>query len=51
MKKNKLWTDFVALAWCYNSLIEGDTHRIEDAYRILKKYNLVDKDGFWKGEE
>jgi hypothetical protein len=30
----------------YLSLFEGDTHQIEDAYKLMKKLGYVDEDGF-----
>lgn len=43
--------DFKRLADYFFSVMEGDTHLIEDAYTLLKKYNLCDADGFPIGDE
>ena len=51
MIKDELWVDFKLLASYSDSLIEGDTHRIEDAQKLLQKYNLMDEDGFWVEED
>ena len=40
-------SDFEELAICFSSLMDGDTHMIEDAFALLRKYNLVDEDNIW----
>jgi hypothetical protein len=35
----------------YLSLMEGDTHMIEDAYTLMKREGIVDEDGFQIYEE
>lgn len=30
----------------YLSLVEGDTHKIDDAYALMREYGIVDEDGF-----
>ena len=42
--KDELWMDFNSLASYWDSLMEGDTHHIEDAQKLLQKYNLMDED-------
>ncbi len=37
--------DFKLLAHYYMSLMEGDTHKIEDAMELLREYNFIDEDG------
>ena len=32
--------DFCSLAQCFASIMEGDTHRIDHGFAILKKYGL-----------
>ena len=34
------------MAGYYISLMEGDTHQIEDAYAFMKERGWVDEDGF-----
>ncbi len=46
-----LLKDFKQLSHYYNSLMGGDTHLIEDAYKLLQSYSLVDEDGFEIEEE
>ena len=29
----------------YCSLMEGDTHLVEDAYALMRKHNIVDENG------
>jgi len=31
----------------YMSLMDGDTHRIEDAFDLMKKEKVIDEDGEW----
>jgi len=42
-----LCNDFDTLAWCYDSLMRGDTMQVEDAFKLLRKYNLVDENDEW----
>jgi hypothetical protein len=37
--------DFKLLAYYYLSLMEGDTHLIEDAYELLRNHGIVDENG------
>lgn len=39
------------LAFYINSLMDGDTHNIEDMYAYLRELNLVDEDGYLIDEE
>jgi len=41
-----IYQDFRKLARYYLSIMEGDTHLVEDAYKLLKAYDIVDDDGF-----
>ncbi len=41
-------TDFIKLAKYLTQTVEGDDV-VDDAYKILWKYELIDDDGFWKG--
>ncbi len=47
---NKIPTkeDFETLAGYFLMSMEGDTHHIDDAYKLLRYYDLVDEDGFAK---
>jgi hypothetical protein len=38
--------DFYKLAHYFLSAMEGDTHLVEDAYKLLEKYGIVDEGGF-----
>jgi hypothetical protein len=29
----------------YYSLMEGDTHRIDDAYKLMREFGIIDEDG------
>ena len=43
MKKDldpDFWEDFVSLAQCFASLMQGDTHRIDAGFAIMKKHGL-----------
>lgn len=40
--------DFIKLAKYLTQTVEGDDV-VDDAYKILWKYELIDDDGFWKG--
>jgi hypothetical protein len=40
------FSEFELLAQYFFSVMEGDTHQIESAYRLLRKHNLADEDGF-----
>ena len=51
MNKTVSWSDFETLAYYYSSLMDGDTHLINDAYRLLQQHNLVDKDCMWIEED
>jgi hypothetical protein len=35
----------------YISLVEGDTHMVDDAYALMKAEGIVDEDGFQIYEE
>lgn len=37
---------FLEMCRYYLSLMEGDTHLIEDAYALMKEQGVVDEDGF-----
>jgi len=43
------WEDFKKLAQYYDDHITDGTDNMEEAYALLKKYGLVDDDGFWIG--
>lgn len=51
IKSNTLAEDFNLLSRVFLSVMDGDTHRIEDGYEVLRKYNIVDEDGFEIYEE
>lgn len=51
MTLDTLWKDFKSLAHYWNSLMDGDTIRIEDAQKLLQEYSLMDADGFWLADE
>jgi len=36
---------FEAMCRYYVSLMEGDTHMVDDAYDLMKKEGIVDEDG------
>ena len=36
---------FEEMCHCYYSLMEGDTHNIEDATRIMREFGIIDEDG------
>lgn len=42
---------FLLMCGYYLSAMEGDTHRIEDAYALMKEHGIVDEDGFPTGED
>ena len=41
--------DFRLLARYFLSVMEGDTHLVEDAYKLLHQYGITDEDGFEVG--
>ena len=41
-----LKSDFLRLADCWLSVMEGDTYLIDDAYEILKRRKVVNEEGF-----
>jgi hypothetical protein len=43
--------DFKNLAACYLSFMEGDTGRIEYAYTLMRKYDLLDEEGYMKYDD
>lgn len=43
--------DLKGMAYYYNSLIEGDTHLVDEAFELMKKYNFVDENNEWIYEE
>lgn len=45
-----IMSDFKRLAYYYNSLMEGDTHLIDDAMDLLREYEFIDEDGEWIGD-
>lgn len=45
-RMDRLEDDFAHLARVFLSLVEGDTHLLDDAYEILKRRGIVDEDGF-----
>lgn len=42
---------FRLLASYYMSLMEGDTHKIDDAFELLRKHGFLDEDDEWVDEE
>lgn len=42
----KLIVDFKILAHYFCAIMDGDTYLIDNAYQLLKRYSLVDEDGF-----
>ena len=36
---------FGQMCYYYYSLMEGDTHNIEDATRIMREFGIIDEDG------
>ena len=46
----ELHVDFIQLAKYYDDAFSGGEY-MEEAQELLRKYHLVDKDGFWIGEE
>ena len=36
---------FEQMCGYYLSLMDGDTHRIEDAYSLMERHGIVDEDG------
>ncbi|KKL14616.1 hypothetical protein LCGC14_2513870 [marine sediment metagenome] len=48
---DELWMDFKLLGFYWDSLMGGDTHRVEDAQKLLHKYGLMDADGFWVDQD
>jgi hypothetical protein len=49
-KEGKKYKDaFEQMCRYYMSLMEGDTHRIEAAHKLMREFRLVDEEGFWIG--
>lgn len=43
--------DFKQLAACYMSLMEGDTHRVEEALELMRKHKLIDENDEFADDE
>jgi hypothetical protein len=50
-KKQPTLADLRLMATYYLSIMEGDTHMVEDAYAFMHKWGFTDKDGFEIGED
>lgn len=44
--KNDWEAMFRDMCHYYLSLIEGDTHMVDDAFKLMRSANIVDEDGF-----
>jgi hypothetical protein len=47
-KEGKKYKDaFEKMCRYYTSLMEGDDLYVEDAHKLMRKFRLVDEEGFW----